>query len=94
MTSPSYTDFDLPGVAEDALAEYDRHERTGTLEDWARKWGREMAMHLVSSTAAEDVDDLRGELAAEEEACGRAEQEAKDLRSTILDVISKLEAAL
>ena len=51
-------------------------------------------MHLVSSTAAEDVDDLRGELAAEEEACGRAEREAKDLRSTILDVISKLEAAL
>lgn len=94
MISPSYTDLSIPGVAEDALAEFDRAETSGDLDAWARKWGREMAMHAVNRMSGDDVDDLQGQLAAEEEASNAAERDADELRANIRHVINILEAAL
>jgi hypothetical protein len=95
MISPSYTDLSLPGVAEDALAEFDRAEIAGTLEDWARKWGREMAMTLAQNPMIEDdVDDIKADLKEAEQDVSCLKSEAKDLTQAIQSAINILEAAL
>jgi len=82
MISPSYTDLSLPGVAEDALAEFDRAEIAGTLEAWARKWGREMAMTMVQNPMVEDdPEDRKRDLA---EAMTQAIQSAINILEAVL----------
>ena len=95
MISPSYTDLSMPGVAEDALAEFDRAEIAGTLDAWARKWGRELAMTLVQNPMIEDdVDGIKADLREAEQDVSRLKSEAKDMTQAVQSAINILEAAL